>query len=129
MKIFELCSLRALYNWCSDKNLIEGTNINFQYEIEKYQGEGVLVFCIYIFNGSDCNIFNFTYDESEIIGISIFEQENLIHCSEVENEEEFEARLFQIQTRIDTYDLSTKIYDTMRQLHRLYFKEKYETIQ
>lgn len=129
MKIFELCSLRAAYNWCSEITLIDGTNISFQFEIGKYLEPEMIMFSIYIHEGSSCSIFNFSYDTSDILGISIIENDSVFHCSEVENEEEFEARLFQLQTRIDTYDLSTKIYDTMRQLHRVYFKEKYETVQ
>lgn len=129
LKIFELCSLRATYNWFSNKNSVQDTNISFQFETKKYQGQGLLIFSIYIYDGNSCSIFNFSYDESDILGISIIEKENVIHCSEVLNEEEFEARLFQIQTIIDTYDLDTDMYQTMRDLYRIYFREKYETVQ
>lgn len=129
--IFDLCSLRAKHNWKGNLWSIEGTDISFQYEIEKYQDQTMLIFCIYIMKGNSTTIFNFSYDlNDDSLGVSIYENDDVLsHSSEIRNLDEFEARLFQIGTTIDTYDLSTDMYQTMRELHRIYFNEKYETVK
>jgi len=120
-----------MFNWNADKCKIDGTDISFMYEVEKYQGQGMIIFCIYVMKGDSTTVFNFSYSsDDDSLGISIYENyDDTVHSSEVKNLDEFEARLFQIGTLVDTYDLSSKMYDTMRDLHRLYFREKYETIQ
>lgn len=130
MKIFEICSLRAYCNWSGNKSAIDGTDISFLYDIEKYQEQGMIIFSIIVIKGNNTTIFNFSYDLlDDSLGVSIYDEDDVLHSSEIKNIDEFEARLFQIQTMTDTYDLSTNMYQTMRDLHRIYFREKYETVQ
>ncbi|QOI71944.1 hypothetical protein pEaSNUABM47_00482 [Erwinia phage pEa_SNUABM_47] len=136
MNVFETCFLYAS-NGNQNKTIrsVNDEKILFMYKvITEYDSsieQNVCILMITVFEESETLIFAFGISEQyPDIGISIMKVQGnkTLHCSDVSTVEDLEARLFQLETVVDVYDLDTSLLDKMNIIREVFLNKKDETV-
>ncbi|QXO12159.1 hypothetical protein pEaSNUABM44_00485 [Erwinia phage pEa_SNUABM_44] len=136
MNVFETCFLYAS-NGNQNKTIrsVDDDKALFMYKvITEYDSsieQNVCILMITIFEASETLIFAFGISEQyPDIGISIMKVQGnkTLHCSDVSTVEDLEARLFQLETVVDVYDLDNSLLDKMNIIREVFLNKKDETV-
>ena len=131
--IFNYCLNKANF---TERDKVESEGFDFEYCVDIVYEEEILqsmvIFTVNVHYPESTMFYCFGLPEVfDLLQISICEYKNgqttEIHTSMIESEDELEARLFQIYTQVDIYDLDVSLLKKMLSLREVYLNKKNET--